>query len=286
MSENPSQNQSKDMHSQMHDSLAFIIGLIVSFFISPFIISIIKGFFVSFSVAVTGGILDNFTAGLICSAGTYLGIFFATTYFVHIKLTVMGTRMITKQFESEAAHKNPKDKSESVAFIKGVIFILSMLLAIVLLSGCNEEQNQHQSKMQAEANAAALCIVQENNRHEQKIAEERGRFAKEEADAQRNQEMALETMAINAARKAQQAFYDLINGTISPLIMWITGIVSFCGLVGFGIFRFCVMRERIAECHKKEAVAVAFVMTMTPEERQKAFKSFFAPNVLDLKAIQ
>ena len=271
------ENQDKTMHGQMHDNLAFIIGIIASFFISPFIIAIIKGFFVSFSVAATGGLLDDFTAGLICSAGTYLGVFFATTYFIHIKLTVMGTKMITKQFESEAAHKNQKDKSGEGEFFKGVFFTILMILVIILLSGCNEEQNQHQRRMQADTHV-----------HEQQMAEGRGRFAKIEADAKRTQEKTMATMAANAAREAQQAFHGFFSKTVSPLVLLIIGMILFVGAICFIFFRFCKMYEKIVECRTKEAIAMAFMNAkMTSEERQEAFNTVLnAPNIIDLRAIK
>lgn len=283
MHEDNQPRHEKDLHGQMQDSLAFIIGLVVSFFTSPFIIIFTKDFVISFSVAITDGGLDDFTAGFIWGACVYGGVFFATTYFIHIKLTVMGTKMITKQFEPEAAQPNQKKKSGAGTFIEGAFFMFLMLLVLGSLTGC-KEQNDHQRTMQADANAAALRIVQENNKHEQSMAEGRGHHAKNEADAQRTQEMTLETMAINAAREARQAFRDLINGTISPLIMWITGIASFCGLAGFGFFRFCTMREKLAEYRVKEAIAVALAATMTPEDLKKAYIS--ESNILNLTAIQ
>ena len=135
MSQNFPQNQEKDLHGNVHDSLAFIIGLITSFFISPFIIVFTKDFVIPFAGAITGGLLTDFTAGFVWGACVYGGVFSATTYFIHIKLTVMGTKMITNQFESEAAYKNQKSKNGTETFLKGIIFTLLILLVIVLLSG-------------------------------------------------------------------------------------------------------------------------------------------------------
>jgi len=272
------ENQSKDLQGQMQESLSFVIGLIASFFVSPFIFAFTKSFVIPFAGVITGGLLDKFIASFIWGACVYGGVFFAVTYFMHIKLTVIGTRMITKQFEPEAApHKNQKDKSGAGEFIKGIFFTILMILIIGLLSGCNEEQNQHNRRMQSDTHV-----------HEQRMAEGRGRFAKREADAKRTQEKTMATMAANAAREAQQAFHSFISNTISPLLLLITGMISFVCLICFLFFRFCKTYEKIVECRTKEAIAMAFMATkMTPEERQKAFNTVLnAPNVLDLKALR
>lgn len=285
----PKPIDNRSMSDKSQDALSFCIAGLVSFFIgiplfnatTPFVPLVIANMTEQVILPEFGQFLWGFVL--------FVGLFFATFSYAHLKLTIRGIQKVNRALDPDIQQKK---KSGAGAFWQ-VVGVLLLLFALGSLSGCKDHQI-HERLMQQDVLDHNRSMKQDHYDHEENMANGRGAHERamkdkehEEAEKIRIHEMTMEQVALAATQAAQDAYHKFMTSTVAPTALYLSGIIAFSGLAGFGWFRFCTMCERVAVEKSKAAVANAFVAGMSSEERQQAFAGMIASNdVIDMRAIR